>query len=164
VKDDLTEPYFFVIILITSIIGFPLLSITPVVQLFSSNNGYVAYGSLPDFNFAAAGDWGCTDITTYTVNNISAKDPELVIGLGDYSYEPTADCWFEKIAAIEDRMKIAIGNHDDSYERQENPTLLKQYMTNFNLSRQFYSFDHQNVHFTFQQSFHIVWELISMNL
>jgi Calcineurin-like phosphoesterase len=45
-------------------------------------------------------------------------------------------------------MKIAIGNHDDSYERQENPTLLKQYMTNFNLSRQFYSFDYQNVHFT----------------
>lgn len=99
------------------------------------------------------------------MNNILDKDPQLVIGLGDFSYEPTADCWFEKIAPIDDRMKIAIGNHDDSYERQENPMLLKQYMTT--LTFQGSSTLLIIKMFTllpFQQSFHTVWELISMNL
>src|SRR4051812_34246164 len=35
-----------------------------------------------NFNFAAAGDWGCTDATTGTVNNIADKAPEVVLGLG----------------------------------------------------------------------------------
>ena len=39
-----------------------------------------------DFNFAAAGDWGCNVNTNNTVNNILNKNPELVLGLGDYSY------------------------------------------------------------------------------
>src|SRR5215212_3019664 len=54
--------------------------------------------TLPSFNFAAAGDWGCTDDTTNTVNNILDKNPELVLGLGDYSYdEDPADCWLKKV-------------------------------------------------------------------
>src|SRR5918994_4436811 len=48
-----------------------------------------------DFNFAAAGDWACTSDTTDTVNNIVDKNPELVLGLGDYSYEDSADCWLD---------------------------------------------------------------------
>ena len=31
----------------------------------------------PDFNFAAAGDFGCGDEAKRTVNNIKAKDPEM---------------------------------------------------------------------------------------
>ena len=51
--------------------------------------------------------------TTNTVNNIVDKKPELVLGLGDYSYNPTSDeCWFKIVKTIEDKMKIAIGNHD----------------------------------------------------
>ncbi|HEX2068058.1 MAG TPA: hypothetical protein VHF08_05110, partial [Nitrososphaeraceae archaeon] len=38
------------------------------------------------FNFAAVGDWACTSHTTDTINNIVDKNPELVLGLGDYSY------------------------------------------------------------------------------
>jgi len=53
--------------------------------------------TLPSFNFAAAGDWGCTDDTTNTVNNILDKNPQLVLGLGDFSYEDSADCWFDII-------------------------------------------------------------------
>jgi calcineurin-like phosphoesterase family protein len=67
----------------------------------------------------------------------------LVRGLGDYSYEDTADCWLERIAPLEDKMKITIGNHDD-----ETTFLLNQYMSYFNLTKQFYSFNYQNVHFT----------------
>ena len=99
--------------------------------------------TLPGFNFAAAGDWGCTDDTIDTVNNILEKSPELVLGLGDYSYEvDSADCWFEDIQPIDNLMKIAIGNHDvDSYGK------LNSLMNHFNLAKPYYSFDYQNVHF-----------------
>ena len=91
-----------------------------------------------EFNFAAAGDWGCTDDTTDTVNNIIDKNPELVLGLGDYSYENTADCWLKKVKPINDKMKIAIGNHD-----VEN---LDKYTNHFGLREQYYSFNYYNVH------------------
>jgi calcineurin-like phosphoesterase family protein len=101
--------------------------------------------SIPvDFNFAAAGDWGCTSNTNMTVNNMLDKKPELVLGLGDYSYNSKyANCWLKIVKPIEDKMKITIGNHDDK-------TLpsLRQYMSHFNLTNQYYSFNYQNVHFT----------------
>ncbi|HEX6028109.1 MAG TPA: metallophosphoesterase, partial [Nitrososphaeraceae archaeon] len=96
-----------------------------------------------DFNFAAAGDWACTSDTTDTVNNILDKNPELVLGLGDLSYEDTADCWLEIVEPIDDNMKIAIGNHEVEVESK-----LTQYMEHFGLTEQYYSFDYQNVHFT----------------
>ena len=46
----------------------------------------------PDFNFAATGDFGCGDEAKRTVNNIKAKDPELVISTGDLSYQKYAAC------------------------------------------------------------------------
>jgi hypothetical protein len=39
-------------------------------------------------------------------------------------------------------LKISIGNHDDT-----SSSLLNQYMNHFGLSKQFYSFNYQNVHF-----------------
>jgi hypothetical protein len=99
--------------------------------------------TLPDFNFAAAGDWSCNSRAVDTMNNIVNKNPELVLGLGDYSYEDTADCWLEIIAPLYEKMKIAIGNHE-----VETTSLLNQYMSHFNLTEQFYSFNYQNVHFT----------------
>ena len=124
-------------------IAFSSFLITQIVVLLSNNDEYKAYGSLSDFNFAAAGDWGCKSRTVDTVNNIVNKNPELVLGLGDFSYQDTADCWFEIIAPLDDKMKITIGNHDD-----ETTSLLNQYMSHFNLTKQFYSFNYQNVHFT----------------
>jgi hypothetical protein len=97
------------------------------------------YVAPSDFNFAAAGDWGCTDDTTDTVNNILGKNPELVLGLGDYSYdEDHADCWLKKVKPINDKMKIAIGNHD--IEK------LNIYTNHFGLREQYYSFNYYNVH------------------
>jgi len=95
-----------------------------------------------DFNFAAVGDWGCTDDTTDTVNNILDKAPELVLGLGDYSYEDSSDCWFDVIQPISDKMKIEIGNHD-----VEEFGKLPKYMNHFKLKEQYYSFDYRNIHF-----------------
>ena len=96
---------------------------------------------LPDFNFAAAGDWGCTDHTEDTVNNILDKSPELVLALGDYAYrEDPVDCWFEIIKPIDGITKIVLGNHDEAEE-------IEELMNHFALTSQYYSFDYQNVHF-----------------
>jgi hypothetical protein len=49
----------------------------------------------------------------HTVNNILDKNPEFVLGLGDYAYYGrNANCWFDDIRPIDNIMKIAIGNHD----------------------------------------------------
>ena len=98
--------------------------------------------SFPDFNFAAAGDWGCNSNTNKTVMNMQGKNPELVLGLGDYSYKNTARCWLQMIDPIDEKMKIIIGGHDS-----EPLSLLNQYLSHFNLTKQYYSFDYQNVHF-----------------
>jgi hypothetical protein len=111
-------------------IAFSSFLITQIVVLLSNNDEYKAYGSLSDFNFAASGDWGCNGCAVNTVNNIVNKNPELVLGLGDFSYQGTADCWFEIIAPLDDKMKITIGNHDD-----ETTSLLNQYMSHFNLTK-----------------------------
>ena len=101
-----------------------------------------AAAATSDFNFAAAGDWACTSDTTDTVNNILDKNPELVLGLGDYSYEDSADCWLDIIQPFDNIMKIAIGNHEIEEE-----SILTEYMNRFGLTSQYYSFDYNNVHF-----------------
>jgi hypothetical protein len=111
----------------------------------TNNNNTNNTTPLPaDFNFAAVGDWGCNSNTNNTVNNILNKNPELVLGLGDYSYNTKyANCWLKIVKPIDEKMKVTIGNHDDK-------TLpsLRQYMSHFNLTNQYYSFNYQNVHFT----------------
>ena len=71
------------------------------------------------------------------------KKPELVLALGDYSYNRTSDdCWFKIVDPIDEKMKIAIGNHDHRGIGQ-----LYRYMNHFGLREQYYSFDLQNIHF-----------------
>jgi len=105
--------------------------------------------SLPDFNFVAVGDWSCNEKTESTVTSILEKNPEVILGLGDYSYEDTADCWLEIVEPIEDKLKISFGNHDVQYQglETENQELRQQYFKHFNLEKEYYSFDFQNVHF-----------------
>ena len=111
--------------------------LTPIV-----NQSTYAATTLSDFNFAAVGDWGCTPNTINTVNNILDKNPELILALGDFSYHLTANCWLKVIQPLDEIMKIVIGNHDN-----ESSSLLNQYMNYFHLTKQFYSFNYQNVHF-----------------
>jgi hypothetical protein len=94
------------------------------------------------FNFAAVGDWDCTVETEDTVENIIDQDPELVLALGDLSYNGDAGCWLDLIEPIADKIKIVIGNHEvDSQE------LTEDYMNYFGLREQSYSFNHKNMHF-----------------
>ena len=102
-----------------------------------------ANSSINGFNLIAVGDWGCNPNTINTVKNIVAKKPELVLGLGDYSYKTSADCWLKIVDSLDHKMKIAIADHDAI-----SSSLLNQYLRHFNLTQQYYSFNYQNIHFT----------------
>src|SRR5919112_5780613 len=120
-----------------------LLSITSLTRTQSSQIANAQTVPVPDFNFAAVGDWGCTPNTNNTVNNIVGKNPALVLALGDYSYNTTSDdCWFKIVKPIEDKMKIEIGNHDHRGIGQ-----LYRYLNDFRLTEEYYSFDYRNIHF-----------------
>jgi calcineurin-like phosphoesterase family protein len=95
---------------------------------------------IPDFNIAAAGDWGCNSDTKKTVENIVSKNTDFVLGVGDFSYENTADCWLDLVHPLDGKIKIAIGNHDDS-----SSAVLNQYMNHFVLKEQYYSFNYHDV-------------------
>lgn len=109
--------------------------------------------AMPDFNFVALGDWGCQMTTRNNLNHVIDKKPVLVLGLGDYSYNNTADCWLDMVDPVDEKIKVAIGNHDNhvyshTYRNETYfPFKLNQVMDHFNLSKQYYSFNFQNAHF-----------------
>lgn len=117
----------------------------------NSYSVYAAFNYSPDFNFVAAGDWGCNSDTKETVANIMDKNPQLVLGLGDYSYERTPDCWLDYVNPIEEKMKIALGNHEiPRYEERDyfSEEANEEFKERFNLSnQQYYSFTNNSVHF-----------------
>lgn len=131
--------------MLTIYFGLSLLTVM-LLSLFSSDNNY-AFGST-NFNFAAAGDFDCNDNTKDTIENIVDKDPELVLGLGDYSYRTTKQCWMDMIEPI-NNIKIAIGNHEaiSNGRSSLSPDEFEELMEDFNLTKQYYSFNHENVHF-----------------
>jgi hypothetical protein len=146
------RPLSVLVYLLISIIILSAISITTITieeqkqhQHRHQNFAYASASSslIPDFNFAAVGDWECTSHTIDTVNNILDKKPELVLGLGDFSYDPSTDCWFKIVDPIDEIMKVSIGNHDEDSSAE-----LNSLMSHFNLTKPYYSFDYQNVHFT----------------
>ena len=94
-----------------------------------------------DTHIVASGDWHCTSDAQKTVNLAKSMNPQLILGLGDYSSEKTESCWVNLTKPIHSITKIAIGNHDDGYEG-----LADSYLKHYGLSKQFYSFDIKNVH------------------
>jgi 3',5'-cyclic AMP phosphodiesterase CpdA len=120
-------------------------------------NPYVIYApsnNFSDFNFVAVGDWGCNLNTNETIHNIIGKDPELVLGLGDYSYKSNAECWLSYIKPIDGKMKITLGNHeiprDERGERRDHlsESASQEFKERFNLTeQQYYSFNKNNIHF-----------------
>lgn len=94
-----------------------------------------------DFNFVAAGDWGCGHEALYTFSMMKSMKPELYLGLGDYSYQNSIDCWSNIVKSVGNAFKITLGNHDTVGQ------LLKAYMDKFNLEKQYYSFNYGNAHF-----------------
>jgi hypothetical protein len=94
-----------------------------------------------EFNFVAAGDWGCDHEAIHTFSMMKSMQPELYLGLGDYSYQKSIDCWLNIVKSAGNAFKISLGNHDTEGK------LLQAYMDEFKLDKQYYSFDYLNVHF-----------------
>lgn len=98
---------------------------------------------IPDFNIAAVGDMGCSSIVKQIIGEIKIKNPKIVLVLGDLSYQKSnANCWLNIVSPIYSKMKIVLGDHDYG-----SGSVLKQYKNQFNLSKDYYSFNYQNVHF-----------------
>ena len=119
------------------------------------NDGNRPHNYLPgvesnDINFIAAGDWSCNKETQKTIEKITKLEPELVVGLGDYTYkEVSPQCWFDISEPIDDRIKIAIGNHDLDYQSS-----YYQLLDHYNLEEPYYSFNFYNIHFVTISSEH----------
>ena len=94
-----------------------------------------------EFNFVAAGDWGCGHEALHTLSIMKRMEPELYLGLGDYSYQLSADCWLDIVKSVSNSFKIALGNHDTLNQK------LQAYIDEFKLENQYYSFNYHNVHF-----------------
>src|SRR5574339_600770 len=102
-----------------------------------------AQPTIPNFNFAAAGDWGCNSNTVATINSIVNQRSDFTLGLGDYSYQSSANCFISRVNPIDENMAISIGNHENSGSQD-----LNTYLSHFGgLTQQYYSFNVQNVHF-----------------
>ena len=97
------------------------LSLLPMIPQY-------AYSSF--FNIAAVGDWACNDNSQNTLKNIVSKKPELIIALGDLSYQRTAECWFDIISSVDNITRIVRGDHDNDFR-------MGQYMQHFNMSKEF---------------------------
>ena len=97
------------------------------------------------FNFVTAGDFSCTSETNSTVSNMVKKDPEIVLALGDLSYERSPNCWLNSISPLDSsgKVKIAFGDHDMTNELSK----YNIYLKHFNLTKPYYSFNYHNVHF-----------------
>ena len=111
-------------------------------ELYNTNPEFTNSINSSDFNFALAGDWGCTKNTKKTVDSIQHHHPELVFNLGDTSYEKDINCWIDIVKPIFDKMKAVIGNHDVMSQN-----LSEQHMKKFGLDKPYYSFNYNNIHF-----------------
>ena len=100
-------------------------------ELYNRNSEkLIAPINFTEFNFALAGDWGCTKNTKKTVDLIQTHEPELVFSLGDTSYGTDIKCWKDIVKPISDRIKAVIGNHDVM-----SPFLLNQHLKEFGYIR-----------------------------
>ncbi len=124
--------------------------------VFASDGLVVYFNStynINQFNIAAVGDFGCTSNTDRVINAITNVNPELVLGLGDYSYTISPSCWYTKIASIESKMHnpttIAMGNHETPNNSSTHLTQegRRDLLDRFNITTTYYSFDYGNIHF-----------------
>jgi len=97
------------------------------------------------FNFVTAGDFGCGDGPNRTIEGMVKKSPELTLALGDLSYNKSALCWINSVIPLETNgtVKIIFGDHDLTKKLNK----YNDYLRHFNLTKPFYSFNYQNVHF-----------------
>jgi 3',5'-cyclic AMP phosphodiesterase CpdA len=98
----------------------------------------------------AVGDFGCRPVAQNNIQQIELQKPDIFLALGDLTYEPTADCWYDMTKALDSKTKIAIGNHEDDEEKATtggSKELKDSLLEHYDLQNSYYSFDYGNVHF-----------------
>ncbi len=97
----------------------------------------------------AVGDFGCRPVAQDNIKQIELQKPDIFLALGDLTYEPTADCWYDMTKALDSKTKIAIGNHEDDEEEATGGSkeLKDSLLEHYDLQNSYYSFDYGNVHF-----------------
>jgi hypothetical protein len=120
-------------------------------------NSDIYYVNADTFNFAAVGDWSNNSQTDIMAQNMDSKNPEIVLGLGDYAYEENLDdirLWWDQMKMIHDDEIFvgALGTHDsdnegDDGDIQDEDYYLDLFRQNSNQSSWTYSFTHNGVLF-----------------
>src|ERR671913_2141246 len=125
-----------------------------VFVLFTTHHIYAAENSSSNtipidnsLNMAVASDWGCTEDTKKTSQNIQGKDPELVIAPGDLSYEESAECWIDIISPFKSKLMISMGDHEYQDTHGGESGIMNTYLNPLEIPKTYYSFDFNNVHF-----------------
>ena len=97
----------------------------------------------------AAGDFGCRLVAQDNIKEIEQQKPDIFLVIGDLSYEPSMDCWYAMTNALDSKIKIAIGNHEDEEEKAKGGSteLKNSLLKHYNLEKSYYSFNYKNVHF-----------------
>ena len=100
-------------------------TIDELTQLEESEPG--SKSDIKGLDVVAVGDFGCKEPAADTVETIKSLSPDITLALGDFSYEPSADCWLSLVKPIENNLKLVKGNHDI-----EPPEIWNQYISNVN--------------------------------
>lgn len=139
-----------IVVCLLTMLGFSIFSVDYANIIYASKNNNSPSSELravriPDFSFVAAGDFGCTPEANRTITNMVNKNPDLMLALGDLSYEKDGTCWFKLVSPLDTpgKIRITIGDHDVDPDLSR----YKEYLDHFNLTKPYYSFDYQNVHF-----------------
>ena len=101
-----------------------------------------------EYKFLVASDYGCDSITKGTVKAMKNKHPDLVLALGDLSEVKDPDCFFDMFKSLDekDKLKITLGYHDTDNDGDDSSSRFSQYLSHFDMSEPFYSFDYKNIH------------------
>jgi Calcineurin-like phosphoesterase len=92
-----------------------LLIVASLTILFSIGINSLQVYADPTYRIAATGDISCSSNAQNTVNQIKNQNPNLVLWLGDLSYnDANIDCFISQTSQLASRDEAVIGNHDDS--------------------------------------------------
>lgn len=96
---------------------FSLITITSfIIFLFPSSTIDIFGQNEIPFTIAAVGDIGCGSNGKQTISSIANTHPNLVIFLGDLSYDTSLSCFFDQTRVLKENgtsnVLLAIGNHD----------------------------------------------------
>ena len=129
-------------------------SINSFKKDFINNNNNISITQNQNINgkeikIVAAGDFGCRPVAQNNIKQIELQNPDIFLVLGDLSYEPSMDCWYDMTKTLDSKIKIAIGNHEDEEEKVKGGSkeLKDSLLEHYNLQNSYYSFDYGNVHF-----------------